>query len=103
VPFYDGGNVFRRAGDIFGRNGGAEEDDPALTRAERIRLHNLRAKWTHTVGLGFGIKTPLGGTLSIDYGWLLNPPEFLIPQSGGGEAIFRPKRGQLHFRFTRAF
>jgi outer membrane protein insertion porin family len=102
VPFYDGGNVFRRAGDIFGRNDTAE-DDPTLTRAERVRLHNLRAKWTHTVGLGFGIKTPLGGTLSIDYGWLINPPEFLIPQSGGGEAIFRPKRGQLHFRFTRAF
>jgi outer membrane protein insertion porin family len=103
IPFYDGGNVFRRVGDIFGRNDSPAEDDPNLTRAERIRAHNLRAKWTHTVGLGFGIKTPLGGTLSVDYGWLLNPPEFLIPQSGGGEAIFRPKRGQLHFRFTRAF
>jgi outer membrane protein insertion porin family len=103
VPFYDGGNVFRRAGDIFGRNNSAAEDDPGLTRAERINLHNLRARWTHTVGLGFGIKTPLGGTLSVDYGWLLNPPEFLIPQASGNEAIFRPKRGQLHFRFTRAF
>ncbi|HEX8845638.1 MAG TPA: POTRA domain-containing protein [Pyrinomonadaceae bacterium] len=102
VPFYDGGNVFRRVGDIFGRND-VDENNPALTRAERINAHNLRARWTHTVGLGLGIKTPLGGTLSIDYGWLLNPPEFLIPQSGGGEATFRPKRGQLHFRFTRAF
>ena len=102
VPFYDGGNVFRRVGDIFGRNDTAE-DDPALSRAERIRLHNLRARWTHTVGLGLGIKTPLGGTLSVDYGWLLNPPEFLIPQADGGTASFRPKRSQLHFRFTRAF
>jgi outer membrane protein insertion porin family len=103
VPFYDGGNVFRRVGDIFGRDSSPAEDDPGLTRAERINLHNIRARWTHTVGLGFGIKTPLGGTLSVDYGWLLNPPEFLIPQAGGDEAIFRPKRGQLHFRFTRAF
>lgn len=103
VPFYDGGNVFRRVGDIFGSNASTTEDAPLLTRAERIRAHNLRARWTHTVGLGLGIKTPLGGTVSIDYGWLINPPEFLIPQSNGTEAIFRPKRGQLHFRFTRAF
>jgi outer membrane protein insertion porin family len=103
IPFYDGGNVFRRVGDIFGRNDSPAADDPNLTRADRIRAHNLRATWTHTIGLGFGIKTPLGGTLSIDYGWLLNPPEFLIPQANGTEAIFRPKRGQLHFRFTRAF
>jgi outer membrane protein insertion porin family len=103
VPFYDGGNVFRRVGDIFGRNDSPAADNPNLTRAERIQEHNLRARWTHTVGLGLGIKTPLGGTLSVDYGWLLNPPEFLIPQANGTEAIFRPKRGQLHFRFTRAF
>jgi outer membrane protein insertion porin family len=103
IPFYDGGNVFRRAGDLFGRNDSPAEDDPALSRAERVRLHNLRSRWTHTVGLGFGIKTPFGGTLSVDYAWLLNPPEFLIPQAGGGTAIFRPKRSQLHFRFTRAF
>jgi outer membrane protein insertion porin family len=102
VPFYDGGNVFRRVGDIFGRND-SPTDNPNLTRNERINAHNLRARWTHTVGLGLGIKTPLGGTLSVDYGWLLNPPEFLIPQTDGGTAIFRPKRGQLHFRFTRAF
>jgi outer membrane protein insertion porin family len=102
VPFYDGGNVFRRIGDIFGRSTSAE-DDPAAPLSERINAHNLRARWAHTVGLGLGIKTPLGGTLSIDYGWLLNPPEFLIPQQSGDPAIFRPKRGQLHFRFTRAF
>ena len=102
VPFYDGGNVFRRIGDIFGR-GTSAEDDPNATLADRINAHNLRARWTHTVGLGLGIKTPLGGTLSVDYGWLLNPPEFLIPQQSGDPATFRPKRGQLHFRFTRAF
>jgi outer membrane protein insertion porin family len=102
VPFYDGGNVFRRIGDIFGRNEGVEED-PALPRSERINARNLRSRWTHTFGLGVGIKTPLGGTLSIDYGFLLNPPEFLIPQADGGTAIYRLGRGQLHFRFTRAF
>ena len=102
VPFYDGGNVFRRIGDIFGRNDVAD-NNPNLTLTERINAHNLRARWTHTVGLGFGIKTPLGGTLSIDYGWLLNPPDFLIPQATGGPATFRPKHGQLNFRFSRAF
>ncbi|HEX8707147.1 MAG TPA: BamA/TamA family outer membrane protein, partial [Pyrinomonadaceae bacterium] len=91
VPFYDGGNVFRHVRDIFGR-GQAPDGNP-----------NLLARWTHTVGLGIGIKTPIGGTLSIDYGFLLNPPEFLIPQGDSSTAIFRPKRGQLHFRFTRAF
>jgi outer membrane protein insertion porin family len=103
VPFYDGGNVFRRVGDIFNRGTSDVENDPKATLAERINAHNLHARWTHTIGLGFGIKTPLGGTLSVDYGWLLNPPEFLIPQASGDPAIFRPKRGQLNFRFTRAF
>ena len=103
VPFYDGGNVFARVGDIFGRNDAPDEDDPLLTRAERINAHNARMHWTHTIGVGVGVKTPLGGTLSIDYGWLLNPPEFLIPQADGTDAIYRLKRGQLHFRFTRAF
>jgi outer membrane protein insertion porin family len=91
VPFYDGGNVFRRIGDIFGRDLKPGEDP------------NLNVKWTHTVGLGFRIKTPVGGTLSVDYGFLINPPEFLLPQAGGVPAIIRPKRGQLHFRFTQAF
>jgi outer membrane protein insertion porin family len=91
VPFYDGGNVFRRVGDIFGRNAQPGEDP------------NLRAQWTHTLGLGFRIKTPLGGTLSIDYGFLLNPPEFLLPQAGGVPAIIRLHSGKLQFRFTQAF
>ncbi|HYJ48075.1 MAG TPA: POTRA domain-containing protein, partial [Pyrinomonadaceae bacterium] len=98
IPFYDGGNVFRRLGDIFGR-GTSVEDDPTASLAERINAHNLRMRWTHTVGLGIGVKTPLGGTLSVDYGWLVNPPEFLIPQANGDPAVFRPKRGQIHFRF----
>jgi outer membrane protein insertion porin family len=91
VPFYDGGNVFRRVGDIFGRDLKPGEDP------------NLNVEWTHTVGLGFRIKTPVGGTLSIDYGFLINPPEFILPQAAGIPAIIRPKRGQLHFRFTQSF
>ena len=102
VPFYDGGNVFHRVGDIFG-HGKTAEDDPTAPLADRINAHNLRARWTHTVGLGIGVKTPIGGTLSIDYGWLVNPPEFLIPQQSGNPAIFRPGHGQINFRFTRAF
>ena len=90
VPFYDGGNVFERVRDIFGGT-----DDPA-------RNPNFRAKWAHTVGLGFRFKTPFG-SLAVDYGYLLNPPEFTIPQNGGGTAIHRLKNSQLHFRFGQTF
>jgi outer membrane protein insertion porin family len=98
VPFYDGGNVFRHAGDIF-RKGG-RPNDPNLTEIERV---NLRAQWTHTIGLGFRIKTPIGGSLAIDYGFLLNPPEFLLPQRMDGPATIHPKSSQIHFRFTQTF
>jgi hypothetical protein len=77
-----------------------------------INAANLRAHWTNTVGLGFRIQTPFGGALAVDYGFLLNPPEFLVPQRGptgapddfnGTPAIYRLKRTQLHFRFTQTF
>ncbi|MBC8032208.1 MAG: BamA/TamA family outer membrane protein [Pyrinomonadaceae bacterium] len=108
VPFYDGGNVFRRVGDLFGKK------DPAVVPPgdvlAAINAANLRAAWTNTVGLGFRIQTPFGGALAVDYGFLLNPPEFLIPQRGPGgiaydgtPAIYRLKRTQLHFRFTQTF
>ncbi|HVG29396.1 MAG TPA: POTRA domain-containing protein [Pyrinomonadaceae bacterium] len=94
VPFYDGGNVFRRVGDIFGRNDRSTSTD--------INERNLRVTWSHTVGLGFRVKTPLG-PLAIDYGYLLNPPEFEIPQAAGPPAIHRLRRGRLHFRFGQTF
>ncbi len=107
VPFYDGGNVFRRVGDLFGKD--APPVPPGNVLAA-INAANLRAHWTHTVGLGFRIQTPFGGALAIDYGFLMNPPEFLIPQRGPGgvaydgtPAIYRLKRTQLHFRFTQTF
>ncbi|NWG12750.1 MAG: outer membrane protein assembly factor BamA [Acidobacteria bacterium] len=50
--FYDGGNVFGRIGDI--------------------RL----ADFSHTVGVGLRVKTPLG-PLRLDYGYNLNVPERL--------------------------
>lgn len=95
VPFYDGGNVFTRVGDIFGRDPEPGEDP------------NLRARWTHTVGLGFRVKTPFG-PLSVDYGFLLNPPEFLLPQcpqcpGGAPPAIIRPQASRFHFRFGQTF
>ncbi|HEV8136411.1 MAG TPA: POTRA domain-containing protein [Pyrinomonadaceae bacterium] len=107
VPFYDGGNVFRRAGDLFGKS-----DPTPVTPGDPLaplNAANLKAHWTHTVGLGFRFQTPLGGALAIDYGWLLNPPEFLIPQRGpsggfdGTPAVFRLNRGHLHFRITQTF
>jgi outer membrane protein insertion porin family len=110
VPFYDGGNVFRRVGDLFGRRDNTPIPPGDVVAA--INAANLRAHWTNTVGLGFRIQTPLGGALAIDYGFLLNPPEFLVPQRGpttnpddfnGTPAIYRLKRTQVHFRFTQTF
>ena len=105
VPFYDGGNVFRRVGDLFGKRD--ETVVPPLNLLDAIKAANLRTHWTNTVGLGFRIQTPLGGALAVDYGLLLNPPEFLIPQQAPNfdapPAIYRTKRTQIHFRFTQTF
>ncbi len=94
VPFYDGGNVFRHVSDIFKR--------PEVLPGDNFGA-NLRAIWTNTVGLGVRIKTPFGGALAIDYGHLLNPPEFIIPQLVPPDTIYRVKQGQLHFRFSQIF
>jgi len=107
VPFYDGGNVFRRIGDLFGKEDTTPVPPGDILAA--INKANLRAQWTNTVGLGFRLQTPFGGALAVDYGVLLNPPEFLIPQRGPGNlfdgtpAIFRLHRGNLHFRITQTF
>ncbi|MBA3633496.1 MAG: BamA/TamA family outer membrane protein [Acidobacteria bacterium] len=95
VPFYDGGNVFRRVSDIFK----PREDIPAGD----VFRQNLRTLWSNTVGLGLRIKTPIGGEFAVDYGYLLNPPRFLIPQPNGTNAIYQLHQGQLHFRFAQAF
>lgn len=94
VPFYDGGNVFRSVKDIF------KAPDVA---ADDVFRQNLRAIWSNTVGLGLRIKTPVGGEFAVDYGRLLNRPQFLIPQTSAPPGIFRLKEGQLHFRFAQAF
>ena len=94
VPFYDGGNVFRRVGDIFGRNDRRPGED--------LNQRNLRVEWAHTVGLGLRFRTPLGA-LAVDYGLLLNPPEFEVPQFSGPPAIHRLGRTKLHFRFGQTF
>ena len=107
VPFYDGGNVFRRIGDLFGKEDTTPVPPGDILAA--INKANLRAHWTNTVGLGFRLQTPFGGALAVDYGFLLNPPEFLIPQRGptsifdGTPAVFRLHRGNLHFRITQTF
>lgn len=94
VPFYDGGNVFRRVGDIFRK--------PA-PQTDSVFLTNLQSRWSNTFGLGLRIKTPFGGAAAVDYGYLLNPPQFLIPQIDGSNAIYRLRQGQLHFRFSQSF
>ena len=94
VPFYDGGNVFRRVKDIF--------NPPDVPAGDVVR-QNLRALWSHTVGLGLRLKTPIGGEIGVDYGFLLNPPEFLIPQVNAPNAVYRLNQNQIHFRFSQAF
>lgn len=94
VPFYDGGNVFRKAGEIFKPISSSEPD---------VFKRNLRSAWTHTVGFGLRLRTPIGGEFAIDYGYLLKPPTFIIPQTVGPDGIFRLNQGQIHFRFAQAF
>jgi hypothetical protein len=64
-------------------------------------------RWSHTLGFGFRFKTPLGGALAIDYGYLLNPSRFLIPQNLNTltptTSIFQLHRGQFQFRFSQTF
>ena len=103
VPFYDGGNVFRSIGDVFH----PKPITPTGNFLEDLNAENLRVRWSHTVGLGFRFKTPLGGALAIDYGFLLNPSRFLIPQNlttmTPTTAIFQLHQGQFQFRFNQTF
>jgi outer membrane protein insertion porin family len=103
VPFYDGGNVFRSISDIVH----PRPITPSGNFIEDLNAQNLRVHWSHTVGLGFRFRTPLGGALAIDYGWLTNPSNFLIPQNlntaNPTTAIYRLHQGQVQFRFTQTF
>jgi len=103
VPFYDGGNVFRSISDMLH----PKPFTPTGNFVADINAQNLRVRWSHTVGLGFRFKTPLGGALAVDYGFLLNPSEFLIPQflntAHPTTAIYRLHQGQIQFRFTQTF
>jgi outer membrane protein insertion porin family len=102
VPFYDGGNVFRSIGDVLH----PKPITPSGNFVSDLNAQNLRVRWSHTLGLGFRIKTPLGGALAIDYGYLMNPSQFLIPQNLNttpSTAIYRLHQGQIQFRFTQAF
>jgi outer membrane protein insertion porin family len=103
VPFYDGGNVFRSISDLFN----PKPITPTGNFLVDVDAQNLRVRWSHTVGLGFRIKTPLGGALAVDYGYLINPSEFLIPQglntNAPYTAIYRLHQGQIQFRFTQTF
>jgi outer membrane protein insertion porin family len=94
VPFYDGGNVFLRVKDLF---------HPATVDPTDVVRSNLSAEWSHTVGLGLRIKAPIGGSFAVDFGYLTNPPRFLIPQAAGGNAIYQVRQTQVHFRFTQTF
>jgi len=93
VPFYDGGNVYQKVRDLFKpRPQSANPTDG-----------NLRSRWTNTFGLGLRLKTPIGGELAVDYGYLLNPPRFTVPQETGPDGVYRLRQGQFHIRFAQAF
>jgi outer membrane protein insertion porin family len=94
VPFYDGGNVYRKVGDII---------HPPEVAPTDFFQRNLLVNWTHTIGLGLRLKTPVGGEFAVDYGYLLNPPAFFIPQDMGPPAILRLSPSKWHFRFSQAF
>jgi outer membrane protein assembly factor BamA len=94
VPFYDGGNVFRKASEIF---------NPPNPPAGNVNLNNIAARWTHTFGLGLRIKTPVGGEFGIDYARILNPPTFMIPQQSAPPALYILPKDHIHFRFSQAF
>ncbi len=103
VPFYDGGNVFRSMSDILH----PKPITPTGNFVADLNAQNLRVRWSHTVGFGFRFKTPFGGALAVDYGYLLNPSKFLIPQNLNTatptSAIYRLHQGQIQFRFTQTF
>lgn len=98
VPFYDGGNVFERVGDIFG--GRERTPDPNDNLA--LFPQNLDARWTNTVGLGLRLRTPFG-PVAVDYAYLLRPQRFQVPQSSGIPAFDVLPRSQIHIRFGQAF
>lgn len=103
VPFYDGGNVFRSISDLLR----PQPITPTGDFVTDVNAQNLRVRWSHTLGIGLRIKTPLGGALAVDYGYLMNPSEFLIPQGltspAPFTAIYRLHQGQIQFRFTQTF
>ncbi len=78
VGFYDGGNVF-------------------LT-ASRISFR----EFTHTVGIGLRIKTPLG-PLRFDFGYLVSDPLSGAALPPAALAGLRLPRTQFHFSFGQAF
>lgn len=88
VPFYDLGNVFRNARDIF----------RSRCVSGNLKARNLCVDWTSTVGLGLRINTPIG-PVGVDYGYLLDPPSFVTATG----ATLRQPRGIIHVRFGQTF
>ncbi len=94
VPFYDGGNVYLGVKDIF---------RPRPVTPGSDFESDLRVEWSHTFGLGLRVETPFGGEFAVDYGYLLNPPSFIIPEDTPPDSVLTLHQGQFHFRFSQAF
>jgi outer membrane protein insertion porin family len=103
VPFYDGGNVFQSIHDIFKHPERQVINVGAMgTQASMLDAAIVRSEFSHTVGLGLRFKTPFG-PLAVDYGYQLNPMEFVLQQQGLPDSLIRIKRTQIHFRFGQTF
>ena len=94
VPFYDGGNVFERVGDLF---------NPRNGTANSASQQNLRAVWSNTVGIGLRLKTPVGGEFAVDYGYLLNPPRFSYSPNEWARCDLSIASGPVPFQVLTGF
>ncbi len=94
VPFYDGGNVFERVGDLF---------NPRNGTANSASQQNLRAVWSNTVGIGLRLKTPVGGEFAVDYGYLLNPPRLSYSPNEWARCDLSIASGPVPFQVLTGF
>jgi outer membrane protein insertion porin family len=86
--FYDGGNVYSRLSRISFRTNlpapALALENPSLPPSSAnvpvcvTNCSNELNYFSHTVGLGFRYKTPVG-PIRIDLGYQLNPPLFIVP------------------------
>ncbi len=109
--FYDGGNVYSRLSRISFRTYLPAPtfalQNPSLPPSSSnvpmcvTNCSNELNYFSHTVGLGFRYKTPVG-PIRIDLGYQLNRPLFVVP-SGSGQTSTRLSGFQIFFNLGSSF